>query len=59
MDTNEQLLKEYQKVIDKLFDKITKKDDEIKELQKVIARLEKQTNTLSKLCDKIIKKVGE
>ena len=55
MDTNERLEKEYQKTIDRLFDKLTKKDSELKELRQMINKLERQLKVLGKITDKLVK----
>lgn len=55
METNEKILKEYQKAIDKLFDKLTKKDNEIKELKQMLGRFDRQLKFLGRITDKLVK----
>jgi len=55
METNEKILKEYQKAIDRLFDKLVKKDNEIKELERLTKRLERQLKVLGRITDKLVK----
>lgn len=55
METSERLEKEYQKVINKLFDKLTKKDEEIKDLKELVNKLEKQLKVLGRITDKLVK----
>lgn len=55
METNEKILKEYQKAIDKLFDKLTRKDNEIKELKQMLGRFDRQLKFLGRITDKLVK----
>lgn len=55
METSERLEKEYQKAIDKLFDKLTRKDNEIKELKQMINKLDRQLKVLGRITDKLVK----
>lgn len=55
METNEKILKEYQKAIDRLFDKLTKKDNEIKELKQMLGRFDRQLKFLGRITDKLVK----